>query len=267
MFKLFKADCGADRYHGLREQIHILQALVFPHKCLKCRQYKDVDREEQYCLSSCFCSFCLGDIPVFIPPYCLSCGRQFGSGENHLCESCLKSRPDLSCVRAAFYYQGIIKDVLGLFKYHAKLSLARILEEYLFRAFELYFTKEKVDLILPIPLHPRKLRQRGFNQSYLLVRNFNKKHIKIHGDAPPWHVDTRILERIKPTLSQTGFDMELRRKNLDQAFRVRHGSRVAGKSIVMVDDVYTTGATCKEAAKILLASGAARVDALVLARA
>lgn len=229
---------------------------------------------------------------AFVPPFCSSCGRLFEAisdpvsnqatkqiqkeqtppeqiplEQNHWCEACLTHPSPVSRVRAAFRYQGIIQEAIPLFKYRSKLCLARVLEIPLFQAFELYFSQEGMDLILPIPLHPSKLKHRGFNQSYLLVRHFKKTYIQAHGHSPGWVIDTRTLARVKPTLAQTGFDVQQRRDNLKEAFQIRPRAEITGKKILLVDDVYTTGATCNEAARMLLKAGAARVDALVLARA
>ncbi len=101
---------------------------------------------------------------------------------------------------------------------------------------------------------------------FLMVRHFRSMHARFHGGKPPWKIDTRSLVRIRPTTSQTGLSIHERKKNLNQAFLVRPGSSLVGKHIVLVDDVYTTGATCKSAARVLLESGVNPVDVLVLAR-
>ncbi len=256
MFRIFKAVLSQ------------FQALVFPGRCLKCRKYtkKDLD----FPFSECFCVDCLEtDLPLFLPPFCSQCGHVFTSrtGENHLCEDCLQSAPPMGRVRAVFEYKGIIREAIPLFKYHSKLCLAKIFESFLFKAFESHFSHGDIDCILPIPLHGKKVRKRGFNQSFLMVRHFKSMHARIHGEKPNWKIDTRFLIRVRPTPSQTGLSIEEREKNLSQAFQVRPGSSLVGKHILLVDDVYTTGATCKSAARVLLESGVKQVDVLVLARA
>lgn len=246
-------------------------SLLFPATCLKCRTYILTPGDGP--LSRCFCPSCTGlSLPWYQPPFCTCCGRPFDTGDSHLCESCLKTDPAVGRVRAAFEYQGIIRDAVGLLKYRSRLSLATPFETCLFDAFATYFSDIPVDLILPVPLHPARARQRGFNQSCLLVRNFTAIYRKRCGQAPPWQVDTTGLVRVKPTPSQTGLDIREREKNLNRAFtwrggRKKGGPELRGRHVLLVDDVYTTGATCTAAARALTAAGAARVDALVLARA
>ncbi|MCG8615181.1 MAG: ComF family protein [Desulfobacterales bacterium] len=243
-----------------------LNALVFPDKCLKCGVY--IPNADDGHLSRSFCTACTGPaLPVYQPPFCTCCGVSFDTGETHLCESCLKDRPDIGMVRAAFTYQGLIREAVGLFKYNARLSLAKPFEAYLFEALVAYFSDLPIDRILPIPLHPAKARKRGFNQSFLLVRGFPVIYRKRYGQPPPWQVDIKSLVRVKETPTQTGLDTQERERNLRDAFQWRGGREIEGKSLLLIDDVFTTGATCRAAAKTLLDAGAERVDALVLARA
>jgi len=210
---------------------------------------------------------------MFSPPFCPVCGHLFDrihdleNENNHLCEGCLATRPSVNRVRAAFQYQGIIKEAIPLFKYQSKLSLARVFEIYMFDAFERFFSTSSIDRILPIPLHQKKMKQRGFNQSFILIRNFMKKYKSIYGKKPGWQIDIGTLLRIKSTRPQTGFDVQQRKDNLKGAFCVKKRQPIVGENILLIDDVYTTGATCGEAARVLLKSGASRVDVLVLARA
>ena len=241
-------------------------ALVFPDKCLDCGTYIKNSADDP--LNVCFCHTCLGTaLPVFDHPFCPGCGRCFETGPDHLCGACLELPMAMDSVRAAFMYEGVIQKALGLFKYQSKLSLARAFETHLFQAFATHFEMERFDLIVPIPLHHSKAKNRGFNQSYFLVRNFPRLYKAICDRPAPWQVDIKNLVRIRATISQTGLDPKARKKNLTRAFACPKPGRIKGKHILLVDDVFTTGATCDAAAQTLLKAGAAGVSALVLARA
>ena len=241
-------------------------ALVFPDKCLGCGQYIKTPTDNP--LSVCFCRMCLGEtLPVFDHPFCPACGRCFESGPDHLCEACLKTPMVMERVRAAFIYKDFIQNALGLFKYQSKLSLARPLERFLFKAFTAHFDMDIFHLILPIPLHGSKAKKRGFNQAYFLVRNFPRLYKHAYNRPAPWRIDIRSIVRVRATVSQTGLDHKARKKNLTQAFACPRPGLIKGKNILLVDDVFTTGATCNAAAQTLLDAGAAGVSALILARA
>ncbi|WP_035240185.1 ComF family protein [Desulfobacter vibrioformis] len=241
-------------------------ALVFPDKCLGCGKY--IKKNTDNPLSVCFCHGCLGQtLPVFDHPFCPACGRGFESGPDHLCEACLKTPMVMERVRAAFIYKDLIQKALGLFKYQSKLSLARPLERHLFQAFATHFDMNRFHLVLPIPLHISKARKRGFNQSYLLVRNFSRLYKDACGRPAPWRIDIRCLARVRATVSQTGLDHTARKKNLARAFACPEPGLIKGKNILLVDDVFTTGSTCNAAAQTLVDAGAASVSVLVLARA
>ncbi|MDA3790628.1 MAG: phosphoribosyltransferase family protein, partial [Desulfobacula sp.] len=130
-----------------------------------------------------------------------------------------------------------------------------------------HLVTSQIDLIMPVPMHKKKLRERGFNQAFLLIRNFVRLYQQIFEEPPSWKIDTISLARIKMTQPQTGFDIDQRKANLKNAFKVINQKAIDNKHILLIDDVFTTGSTCNEAARVLLKYGAKKVDALVLARA
>ena len=259
---------------GRHRLFQAIRDLVLPDRCMGCGIYLPSDPGQEP-LAACFCRSCITlPLPRFLPPYCPCCGCLLPKGspdagdlENHLCESCLKSRPKISRVRAAFVYEGIIRTAVGLLKYKGRVRLAGPLSHYLFNSFEQHFMADDIDLVVPVPLHVSRAWERQFNQAVLLVRGFPKLFRRRYGTAPAWTVRADLLSRHRATLSQTGLHQRAREKNLKKAFAVKTASPVRGKRILLIDDVYTSGATCRAAASCLTAAGARQVDALVLARA
>ncbi|MGM0392810.1 MAG: ComF family protein [Thermodesulfobacteriota bacterium] len=268
MFQVFTDRGRQPVRECLKTTAKTIEALVFPDQCLSCRallrKAGPTDPSDQ----RFFCAACRArGIPEFCPPFCHKCGQGFDTGENHLCETCLTDPSDIHQVRAALVYQGLVPDILALFKYHARLSLTRVFDDLMFHAFDRYFSTTDIHWIVPVPLHPKKLRQRGFNQSVLLVRRLNDQYLATYGACPGWQLNTTLLKRVRHTASQTGLDNRSRKNNLKNAFQVTDDTRIQGTNVLLVDDVFTTGATSGEAARTLVAAGAEQVDVLVLARA
>ena len=248
---------------------YFFEPLIFPSRCLKCGVYLKPEPGRGHMIGHLFCTSCFGTgVTRIEPPFCTICGTLFDSrsGGNHVCESCIRFPHFLGKIRGCVVYDGIIREAIPLFKYRAKLSLLSAFGPLMAQGFTRYFNDTGINLVMPVPLHKKKLRQRGFNQSYLLIRNLYKHIASKAGHTPPWKVDISSLERVEKTAPQTGFDIKERKKNLNNAFSVIHPDKIKNKHILLIDDVFTTGATCNEAAKTLLKAGATRVDALVLAR-
>jgi ComF family protein len=248
---------------------------VFPVRCLECRDFipgipGEGAGEEggspgaDALLRPFFCAACLKGVMPLEPPLCPRCGVMFKGrvGDDHLCGRCREQPPGFLKARAAFVYDRSLVDVIHCFKYKEKQQLAVPLGQLLQRAFGRYWGDERVDAILPVPLHGRRLRSRGFNQSELLVRAW--KNGPAGAQAPP--LVAGVLRRVRATASQAGRGRREREVNIRGAFAVRRPETIAGRHLLLVDDVVTTGATAAEAARVLLKSGAARVDVLALAR-
>ncbi len=160
--------------------------------------------------------------------------------------------------RAAVAYEGIILNTIHRFKYGRDLTagaaLAGLLADFDFSGIDF----SEFDAMIPVPLHVQRLRERRFNQSLVLARALSKKR----GVA----VDFSLLKRRRFTLTQTGLNKSERDKNISGAFAATRQDKIRGRSFLLVDDVYTTGATINECAKTLVESGAKRVAALTVAR-
>jgi len=206
------------------------------------------------------CSPCLDKVAFIAPPLCVRCGKPFPtlSEYDHVCGECLVHSSALTRVRALGTYEGTLRTLIHLFKYQQKRSLDSILRMLLDRkGGDLDFTD--YDLVLPVPLHKKRLQERGFNQAGAWA--------SIIGDKYHIPVNVRALRRSIPTSPQVTLQGKARKENVRNVFRISDVSLIQNKSILLVDDVYTTGATMGECASVLMHAGALLVDGYVIARA
>jgi ComF family protein len=233
--------------------------LIYPPRCQVCDQFL-VRNHTGLETGSPICPSCAEGFQTLTNPHCTICARPFeaATGENHLCESCLRKRPLFRVIEAPYLYEGSLKTVIHRFKYGGRSGLAGFLGPLLASFARGHRPGAKHALVMPIPLHPRRLRERGFNQSKLL-----SEHVAKELSA---ELDFLSLKRIRYTLPQTGLGKDERRKNVQGAFRLRRSGRVSGRTVFLVDDVATTGNTLNACAKTLLKGGADKVFCLVLAR-
>ena len=220
-------------------------------------------------LSACLCPRCIQGLIAVESPLCACCGLPFKSrqGEDHRCGDCIVSPKKFRLARASLVYEKNATEVIHCFKYKAKIQLAESLSELLLTTFRLFWEKDSVDVIVPVPLHPKRLRQRGFNQSYLLVRYWKMLAASTSLDPCNFEIERDVLVRKRPTAPQTALGRERRAANIKNAFDIRGREIIKNKRVLLVDDVYTTGATVNECARLLLKYGAEHVDVLTLARA
>lgn len=227
--------------------------VIFPPLCLLCGE-APLDRDIP------FCADCLSRIRRIATPLCERCGIPFDTrgGDDHLCGDCLASRPSFAVARALGIYESVLLDAIHRFKYRGKVVTGELLGRFMAAATYHGLDIPDYSLVIPVPLHRKKLRQRGFNQSLILAREIAK--------AFGLPLDFTTLKRHLDTTPQIALGREMRRKNVRGAFRVVDSQRLKGERILLVDDVYTTGSTVGECARALLKSGADRVGVLTLAR-
>jgi ComF family protein len=213
-------------------------------------------------LAAHLCDACRAGILPVESPLCPCCGIPFRGrvGVDHLCGRCLEEPPAFHQARAALLYARTTVDLIHALKYRGRLELARPLGRLLRSTYDRRC--EPVDLIVPVPLHAARMRQRGFNQADLLVRRWGGS--SRDGAGPPVAPD--VLQRTRPTAPQFGLGRSEREANIRGAFEVRCPDAVEDRRILLVDDVLTTGSTAEECARRLLHCGAAQVDVLTVAR-
>ncbi len=187
---------------------------------------------------------------------CLTCGLPMTVPG--ICGACRRRQPPFAYARAAARYGEVVRETLHAFKFGGRRALAAPLAELLAELGPDSLPGGAPDLIVPVPLHPRRERERGFNQALLLARRV--------GRAWSRPVRSDVLRRTAPTPPQTELGVDARRANVRGAFAVRRPELVADRHILIVDDVFTTGATVGECARCLRRAGAATVGVLTLAR-
>lgn len=233
---------------------------LYPPRCRFCRD-RIIGSDEE-----CFCPSCGKKVRLVSHPFCLLCGRPFldAGGEDHLCGACLTRRPHFLRARSWACYptdegeDHPLRTVVQRFKYGRRVSLGKPLGRLMARGCSDFFPGHPFDTIVPVPLHPKRLRWRGFNQAALLAREVSRL----------WRIpmDPFILFRSRETPPQTQLPEQERRRNVRRAFLSNPEKSLGGKSLLLVDDVYTSGATVNECSRTLLGAGAKEVHVLTLAR-
>ena len=236
---------------------HLLD-VILPQHCYQCGQPIDSARRGG------FCDRCWHLIRLITPPYCPCCGEPFRSpialtySPEYRCGACRAQPPAFDHARAVGRSEGPLRQAIHQLKYRGKLQLGQPLLELAIAHFEDYFPGSVFDLIIPVPLHRERLMQREFNQATIVAQGLAQQ---LH--AP---VLERGLVRVRATRPQVELSGRERRQNVQQAFVVTPTAALEAKRVLVVDDVFTTGATLEEIARTLKLAGATRVDVFTLAR-
>jgi ComF family protein len=186
-------------------------------------------------------------------------------GEDHICGKCIKNPLKFQKARAYGLYDRSLKTSVHSLKYHRKTYLAEPLGMLLFSTFLRNWNPENIHIIIPIPLHKERLRNRGFNQAFQLIRKWPHWLNRSEFDHLHITIDQDILFRKRKTKAQVGMGRKERIANIKGVFEVRDQSKIVGKNLLLIDDVLTTGATANECVKMLVENGADNVDVLTLA--
>lgn len=217
-------------------------------------------------------------LDFFFPNFCASCKTKITKTQNCICEDCLTKIQTASSERieqeyirkflcnniiskfqSAFVFEKDkeLQSILHSLKYDGKFMVGKVLGELAANQVKLLLESWNADYVVPVPLHPLKKAERGYNQSEFICKGLSK--------VLKTPVRTDLLKRTRFTLSQTTLTFEERKANVNKAFVCQKRKRVEGKNIIIVDDVITTGATTAECGQVLLAAGAAKVYAFSIA--
>lgn len=229
--------------------------LLYPRICPVCG--KKSDRSFRYICWDCFSNLPFNSVDK---PHCVRCGKvPDGAVErDFLCDVCHRSPPAFDLARTALPFRSSARELIHCLKYKGGIWLKNDLADILEGCAKAHYNTSEIDMILPVPLNPGKFRQRHYNQSELLARELARRL-----NSP---FSSSIIERIRFTSTQTHLSIAGRRLNVKGAFSVTRPELVRARTILLIDDVMTTGATLGEIASVLKAAGAWRVWALALAR-
>jgi len=238
---------------AIPKTFHALASLFYPATCVVCGA--NVERPEYLCAD------CQRRAPRIVAPFCAKCSEPFPGAitQAFSCANCEHRVLHFDCAVAAYRSRGLVRKLVHEFKYarqrHLRYPVAAWLRETL-RDPRLH--GRHFDVIVPVPLHPARERERGFNQAMLLAELL----------AASTTVPLRaVLERTRYTTTQTAYDRAERMENLHGAFRLRKNKDVRDLRVLLIDDVLTTGSTLSECARVLKAAGAVSVHAATAARA
>lgn len=262
---------NTDLLNLTKEGLNGLLKLIYPPACGICGK-KLLSKDEE---NLSICLSCANGIKKNLPPYCEKCGRSLTGlvKSVKICAECYGRDFYYDRTWSAFLYEGVVKEALHLLKYSKKLSLARLfcklLAQFVWSNPEIL---NGVDAVLSVPLHSVKLREREFNQAHILAEAVikdpaplniqNKKNSKRCGIKDLSH----CLKRTVATRPQNELDKKERFNNVKDTFAVAKPKLLAGRNLLLVDDLFTTGATLNECAKVLKKAGARKIHCLTFAR-
>src|SRR5256714_2204801 len=228
-------------------------SLLYPPVCTICGR---TVRAGEY-----LCNDCEAKTIRIVPPFCEKCSESFeGSiSEPFTCANCAHRTMHFDAAVAAYRGRGVVRQIIHEFKYGRQIHLQHLVARWLCAALDDERLRgRKFDVIIPVPLHPSRQRERGFNQAKLIAQL-----LSVDSSIPA----KPLLKRVRYTTTQTALDRAERMENLHNAFRLRKKADVRALRVLLVDDVLTTGSTLSECARVLKRAGALSVYAATAARA
>ena len=238
----------------IREWVDVGLGLIYPPVCQICEKFRATAAE------GFVCGTCRKDVQPLVRPFCRRCGLPF-HGEvttKFECANCADVAWHFTYARAAAISQGPVRSAILRYKYQRALWFESFLADLLVGAAVLELKSAKATQVVPVPLHPLKEREREFNQAVRLGG-----YLATALEIP---LNTKLLRRVSFTVTQTRLSRADRARNMHRVFALTPGTNLAGQRLVLVDDVFTTGATTNACAKVLRAAGAAEVCVWTVAR-
>lgn len=239
---------------GAKVWLEAALGFVYPQVCQLCGSQR-ATADEGY-----VCAQCWQGVRFIKPPFCDRCGLPF-TGEITTpfeCANCREMALHFRFARSAVVAEGVTLEVIHRYKYQRALWFEPFLADLLVRAARSELRREDWDLIVPVPLHPAKQREREFNQAERLAAPLAR--------ALEIPVRPRVIQRVEPTRTQTRLTRPERAANVRKAFALRRGVSLQGARVIVLDDVLTTGATTSACARVLRQAGAADVCVWTVAR-
>ncbi len=249
------------RINARRWVVRLTRAIldvILPPRCRICNASTVGER------SPWICRDCWLAVAYIKPPICHQCGEPFTAppegiaSATHRCGACLLHPPPFAQARAVGLYQGALREIIHAMKYQRIYGLVRPLADLLQSQFAFHWGNQNPDALIPVPLHRSRLRTREFDQALALAGYVSQKI-----DIPVWGDN---LMRHRHTSSQVGLNAAQRRRNVHGAFHLKDSQVCKGKALLLIDDVYTTGATMQECARLLQRAGTRWVGVYTLAR-
>lgn len=236
-----------------RNLLQTILDLAFPPACYICN-------------ASCsgiygLCNECLSKVRLNPPPYCSKCGKHLTNrsrDKSNLCIECTQRTVFIEKAWSSCIYEGVIRECIHLFKYKSHIGLKDLFKEIIIEFIKQNEILASIDAIVPVPIYHVKRRERGYNHAEVLAKIIAKNFKR--------PIITKSLRKIVWTRSQSELDKKGRTENVKDTFIVVDKDIVKGKNILLVDDIYTTGATLNECAKVLKKVGSVYIFSFTLAR-
>ena len=227
--------------------------LIYPPHCQMCGEGLDIFNRRV------LCEICYNNIRLNTPPFCKKCGRPRPyESAGSVCETCATKSYYFDASYSVCIYEGVIRECIHGFKYNAKFALEGLFKNLLIGFAEKYIDISRFDYIVPVPLHTAKYRERTFNQSAVLADHLSKRF--------KMPLLKNNLIRRRPGMPQVTLSKNKRLEDIRGSFKIKNGFLLKNKSVLLIDDVFTTGATVNECSKVLKGAGASSIEVLTLAR-